>query len=325
MASVELSLDLSQPLPTLLREATKKAHERAETSSGAKLLLSGNLPKDQYIQFLMMLWRVYDALECALERHSTHPTLEPTYNPLLLGRTAALTSDISYLLQVPPSTWQTHPLHTSLLTSMPVQLRAYVDRINTIADSPDPSALLAHSYVRHLGDLSGGQIIRRVIMKAYELDEASGLGVEFYEFKEPGGSRKASQGDMKKIKEWFREGMNIGGGRDETVKAAVVNEANLAFEFNTALFEAVELLAGESSSESILTSELESEEEDIVYEAPLKATSDPQPEKVYLLASVTAFIAAACLAHFILVVGGFTGARGHAKLLTIERWISNIF
>jgi len=97
-----------------------------------------------------------------------------------------------------------------------------VNRINSISDSSDPSALLAHSYVRYLGDLSGGQSIRRVIAKAYELDEMSGIGLEFYEFKELGGSRRASQGDMKKIKEWFREGMNV-GVHDKAIKGWSVN------------------------------------------------------------------------------------------------------
>ena len=100
---------------------------------------------------------------------------------------------------------------------MPAQLHTYVDRINTISDSPDPSALLAHSYVRYLGDLSGGQFVRRMIARAYELDEMTGIGVEFYEFRELGGSRRANQDDMKKIKEWFRKGMNIGAS-DEAVK-----------------------------------------------------------------------------------------------------------
>lgn len=57
-----LNLDLSQPLATLLREATKEAHDRANSSFGAKGLLSGQLPKDQYIQFLMMLWHVYESV-----------------------------------------------------------------------------------------------------------------------------------------------------------------------------------------------------------------------------------------------------------------------
>lgn len=60
MAAAELSLDLSQPLAILLKEATKEPHKRAETSSGAKLLLCGQLPKKQYVQFLMMLWHVYE-------------------------------------------------------------------------------------------------------------------------------------------------------------------------------------------------------------------------------------------------------------------------
>jgi heme oxygenase len=61
MADV-LKLDLSQPLATLLREATKEAHDRANNSIGAKGLLGGQLPKDQYIQFLMMLWHVYESV-----------------------------------------------------------------------------------------------------------------------------------------------------------------------------------------------------------------------------------------------------------------------
>lgn len=38
----------------------------------------------------------------------------------------------------------------------------------------------------------------------------------------------------------------------------------------------------------------------------------------YTRAQVATFIAAACLAHFILVVGGFTGDRGYAKWLAVE-------
>lgn len=60
MAATKPDLDLSQPLAVLLKETTKKAHERAETSPGAKLLLSGQLSKTQYTQFLMMLWHVYE-------------------------------------------------------------------------------------------------------------------------------------------------------------------------------------------------------------------------------------------------------------------------
>lgn len=69
----------------------------------------------------------------------------------------------------------------------------------------------------------------------------------------------------------------------------MVNEANLAFELNMGLFEAIEDLVTQNKDP---TPELESEEEELVFEAPLKPTSEAQTEKIYPLASVAAFIAA---------------------------------
>lgn len=184
-----------------------------------------------------------------------------------------------------------------------------MNRINSISDSPDPSALLAHSYVRYLGDLSGGQSIRRVIAKAYKLDEMSGIGLEFYEFKELGGSRRASQGDMKTIKEWFREGMNV-GAHDKAIKGwslnrhlsahaesplllvAVISEACAAFELNTGLFEVMETLAAERIAPSPESES--SREEELVLEVPFEIEG-PQSRREYSVASVAAFIAAGTL------------------------------
>jgi len=59
MGAVDV-IDLSQPLATLLREGTKQAHTEAETSKGARMLLGGKLPKEEYVRFLMMLWYVYE-------------------------------------------------------------------------------------------------------------------------------------------------------------------------------------------------------------------------------------------------------------------------
>lgn len=111
------------------------------------------------------------------------------------------------------------------MSNPPDQLRSYVDRIQFLSDSTDPSPLLAHSYARYLGDLSGGQFIRRTIAKAYELGDTSGLGTEFYAFKQLGSSKKATQGDMKTIKEWFRDGMNKSKS-EETKGMFPSNESN---------------------------------------------------------------------------------------------------
>ncbi|KAF9046533.1 hypothetical protein BJ165DRAFT_1170359 [Panaeolus papilionaceus] len=299
-------IDYSKPLATLLRESTHKLHDAVAFSNGAKRLTSGLLSKDEYIRYLMLLWHVYDAFEGALERHATHPTLETTYNPTLLARAPALSTDISYLLQV--DNWKSHSTHKQLLASTPASLNDYVGRINELSNSTDPSALLAHSYVRYLGDLSGGQSIRHTLAKAYDLDEASGLGLSFYAFKELRSSKLASQGEMKRIKEWFREGMDAAGKTDE-VKAAVVDEAALAFELNSGLL-------------TILDTEAPVKEVDEPMEIVLEP---PSVESTYSLSSVAAVVGAVCLAHFILVVGGFTGKSGYEKLEALEQWIRTYF
>ena len=53
-------LELSQPVSGLLREGTSKAHVQAETSDGAAALVKGELPLQEYIRFLAVLWRIYE-------------------------------------------------------------------------------------------------------------------------------------------------------------------------------------------------------------------------------------------------------------------------
>lgn len=140
--------------------------------------------------------------------------LKHTYNPTLLARAPALAEDIAYFLQCPVSTWQSNPAHTALLLSHPAPLKAYESRICALSESDDATLLLAHAYVRYLGDLSGGQTIQRRIARAYNLDVAIGKGIKFYNFEDADG-RSAKQ-----LKEWYRAGMNAGVGDDEQLKGA---------------------------------------------------------------------------------------------------------
>lgn len=126
--------------------------------------------------------------------------------------------DIGSLLQTTadPAEWQGHPLYQSFLP-LPPAVADYTARINELSDSSDPTPLLAHSYVRYLGDLSGGQFIKRIVMKAYGLDQSS---INFYEFGKLGesGATGASIGDMRKVKEWFRDGIDAGVPGDDSAK-----------------------------------------------------------------------------------------------------------
>jgi len=313
-------LDLTQPLSAILRESTKAAHDKIQHSSGAAKLLSGELSKESYVHFLMMLHHIYSALEESLDLHSTHPMIEPVYNPTLLRRAPALSADIATLLGVSESSWDSHPIHLSLLASPSKGMTAYVDRILSISNSGDPTPLVAHAYVRYLGDLSGGQNIRHILAKAYGLKETdavgAGDGLEFYRFKELGsasGVKMASIGEMKRIKDWFRRGMDEGAGDDVQVKAAIAQEASAVFFYNGDLFNAIIL---DSPITALSSNSTHKNAESI------DSTNAYNGFAVLVLTVVTAV----SLAHFFVVLGGYSGPRGYAKLgAAAEQWLSGLW
>ncbi|VDB88519.1 unnamed protein product [Peniophora sp. CBMAI 1063] len=333
------SFDLSLPIADLLRQGTAQAHHSAETSSGAGWLTRGELDREEYVRFLIMLYHVYHSLEQALERHSTNNVLAPTYNPTLLSRAPALLSDIAHLLDVPLADVQQHTVFASTVASPPPAMSAYAGRIASLSASREPAPLLAHAYVRYLGDLSGGQVIRRRVARAYGLEEDNGAGVSFYEFGKLGGGGSASIGDMKKIKEWYREGMNAGVGDDRDLKVMILAEANKAFEFNNGLFAS---LKPPSTPPSPPLSPIDAEHHlgdprspteaksfsDIDKYSPLQLPKTKEEEDKgegnYTTAGVISFILAMCLAHFVLVVGGFTGSRGWEKYVAVREYLAGI-
>lgn len=111
----------------------------------------------------------------------------------------------------------------------------YVDRIRTIGVQ-NPELLVAHAYTRYLGDLSGGQVLKRVAIKAMHLPE-DGVGTEFYEF--------PMIPSAKAFKEEYRRRLD---GTDVDVPTAdrIVAEANLAFVLNMRVFEELDVLACEA-------------------------------------------------------------------------------
>ncbi|KAL1743081.1 hypothetical protein HDZ31DRAFT_83670 [Schizophyllum fasciatum] len=293
-------IDLSKPVSTLLKEGTMEAHKDVEHSDAAAQLLSGKLDRAEYVRYLMVLYEIYDELERALEQHATHPVLEPTYNPALLARAPALAADIARLLDAPA--WKAHPAYVALRAAPPPAVRAYRARLRALAHAADPAPLLAHAYVRYLGDLSGGQQIRHTVARAYALDEAApDAGLAFYDFKELRGPRRAGLGEMRRIKDWFRAGMDRGVGDDAARKAAIVAEANEAFRLNGGIFDSI--LLGDARA----------------------AHAAPPAEKQFPLSSFLSVIVAVGIAHFALVVGGFTGARGKQKWFDFEAWLDTIF
>ena len=100
----------------------------------------------------------------------------------------------------------------------------YVDQIRKISDSA-PELLIAHSYTRYLGDLSGGQILKKIAQRGMNLSD--GEGTAFYEFE--------NISDEKAFKNRYRQSMNDLPLDKETVDR-IVDEANDAFGHNMAMF-----------------------------------------------------------------------------------------
>ncbi|KZS92190.1 hypothetical protein SISNIDRAFT_479080 [Sistotremastrum niveocremeum HHB9708] len=308
--------DWTATIATLLRDGTAVAHEKAEKSEGASWLTRGELDKEEYARFLIMLWYIYSTLEEGLDRHSSNPVLAPTYNAPLLSRAAALEADIRHILQT--SDWKTHPIHREIETSPPPALTAYVSRLKAINES-SPELLLSHAYVRYLGDLSGGQYIRRSIAKAYGFDSA---GTDFYDF----GSQAATMGDLRKIKVWYRDGMNEGVPiGDIPLKESLVNEASLAFVLNGDLFKTLRPPTNPPSlrvdpvsatpvahpgSTSPTTPSLASPS------LSLRSASLSR-QSSFSFATILTLVLAASLAHFILTVGGIKGEDVLRKLFSL--------
>lgn len=172
------------------------------------------------------LWvSTLSVLEEGLAANADDSVLSPTYNPTLLARAPALSSDISFLLEVPDddSSWKAHPVHQALISSPPPAFHAYISRLTRLVEE-EPRRLLAHSYIRYMGDLSGGQMMKRNIRKAYGL--VNGQGTTFYEFGAMGSggrsnSSTANMGEIKKIKEWFKSGIDAGVGNNVKMKGRV--------------------------------------------------------------------------------------------------------
>jgi len=261
----------------------------------------------------------HSALERGLQAHGSDHLVNSVWTPLapVISRADTIAADIVHLLHLDETSaqtrsWLSHPTVSALLSSPPPGFTEYEERVKRCSDSSsDPfnaPRALAHAYVRYLGDLSGGQIIRQRITKAYALDRDDGRGIAFYRFgtlESP--DAVAGPSDLRRIKVQFRRRLDESVEDDQKVKAILVEEANLAFRLNEGLFSSLQGPTAEDQDAP-----------KVVYDNT-KSTSSSTP--LVSVSTVISFIMAASLAHFILVVTGFTGTAGSVKYKAFEDWL----
>ena len=187
-------------LTARLREGTRDLHTVAERAGLMPMLLRGELPLPRYVALLHQLAALYTALEAGLQRAGA-PVVDAA-----LARSAALRADLAHLA----------PAGGAALVA---PTTAYVLHLQAL-----PGVLLAaHAYVRYLGDLAGGQVLRRIVGRAYGLEVD---GLRFYDF----GSDAAALG------QGLRAALDAVPAEHHD---RIVAEAQAAFRRHVALFEAL--------------------------------------------------------------------------------------
>ncbi|XP_039630020.1 heme oxygenase 2 [Polypterus senegalus] len=217
-------------LSELLKEGTKESHDKAENTLFVKEFLKGRIRKELFKLAAVALYYTYSALEEEMDRNKDHALFAPLYFPLELHRRDALIRDLEFFFG---KEWQ-DLIKCSEATSK------YVERIHEVGRN-EPELLVAHAYTRYMGDLSGGQILKKVAQRAMKLP-STGEGIHFYVFD--------NINNHKEFKQLYRARMNT-LDLDQELKDRIVKEANLAFQFNMQVFEELDKI-GQSIKDEVL-------------------------------------------------------------------------
>lgn len=198
-----------------LKATTAKAHEDAEHSGFMTALLEGRLDAGAATRLHAQLWWVYSALEEATRRvRDVHPELTGLLDARL-ERAQHLEADLQATLCE-----HGRPSDTEMLPAT----QRYVHRLRAIGQHADAARLVAHHYIRYLGDLSGGQIIARMLERQYGMDPQH---LRFYHFER--------LGKLKAYRDRYKAALDA-LEFSPAQRAALMHEAGEAFAYNRALF-----------------------------------------------------------------------------------------
>lgn len=178
-------------MSTKLKELTWKNHQKAERTTHARKLLKGMTPED-YHTYLYNQWVMYAVLENKAREYGVLEGIED------VCRADKIQEDLTELEFA-------HKIERSgdqLCEVVP----EYVDYVMHMRDKEE---FLAHIYVRHFGDMYGGQMVRK---------------------RNPGSGHMYDFDDVEFLKTTIREMLN-----DD-----MADEANICFEFAMKLFSQLE-------------------------------------------------------------------------------------
>lgn len=117
---------------TTLKEATSTVHRQAEQTRWARLLVTGKITEQQYAAHLVNLLPIHKAIE------------ERIFLPANIIRSKLIEQDLVTL---------------NITSDILSATKSYIEYLSNLSDQK----IWAHIYVHYLGELYGGQYIKKVI------------------------------------------------------------------------------------------------------------------------------------------------------------------
>lgn len=146
---------------SILRDYTNDKHRAVEAHPFVQMMLNGELTKEQHAMFLQQMYHVYHEIEYFGELAGL------LYDMRSIKRTEAIKEDILEL-----------GYKVLTLDEIFPSTRAYREHIMKLYYENQSDQILAHIYVRHMGDLYGGKLIARKVPgsgKCYQFDDRPAL------------------------------------------------------------------------------------------------------------------------------------------------------
>lgn len=197
---------------TTLRSRTWEDHSASEGAGFMSDLMTGAGSRDDYVALVAQHYFIYQALEAVQESQRENDVAGPFISDDLT-RLPAIEADLRFLIG---EDWRQH------ITPLPATVR-YVERINEVGATWS-GGFIAHHYTRYLGDLSGGQMIYKVMQRSFGFETA---GITFYVFDRIS--------DPRAFKAAYRDRLDAVGFSDDE-RDRIIDEVILAYGFNTELF-----------------------------------------------------------------------------------------
>lgn len=198
---------INLPLSKRLYEETKSVHEQVESMDFVVALRNQKLTQSRYVQYLADLKVVYEALENGLRLNAENPVIKEIYNEKL-NRTNSLVQDLK-----------------SFAAEDIKPTAAAIDYANYLQDLSKriPLLLVAHAYVRYLGDLSGGRMLKKFVDQIFPGEHTS-----FYNFEDLLGPNPNGVKFVEYKNEWKERVDSL--ELTDNDKIALINEAKKSFE-----------------------------------------------------------------------------------------------